>query len=166
METKDQQELNEISLESIGEIIKQEQAGAEGLNTALDDDMLTIDIEEPGSKNILTRISEGQYLPELCELCIDNLDAMNDEVTSLLSRQQNKLDGLYINYKVSKTYKMTKVEIGPYFESILNWIQHVRDRIRLRCFKMTLAQMVQIVKQAKNWSKIYTLCVLLRYLQI
>ena len=68
----------------------------------------------------------------------------------LFSRQKLPIDGLYINYKVSNTYKLTKIDISPYFDSLSNTIKLVKDRVRLRCFRMTATQMVDIMKLSKD----------------
>lgn len=73
-------------------------------------------------------ISEYYKLPELFELWIDYLDTENEQWISLFARHTQPIDGLYINYKVDDDYKRTKVWIDPYFDGLLNVIQHVKDR--------------------------------------
>jgi hypothetical protein len=114
---------------------------------------MTIDIAEEGTKEIVHKISEGNYLPDLFELWIDNIEPENEDVNSLLTSHRSKLDALYFNYNVSEDYKTNKVDINPYFEGILNCLDNVRDRVRLRCFKMTAQQMVKIFQTGKHLSK-------------
>ena len=130
MESAEAQDLREISLDTINMFIKEEQKDDEDttFQTALDEDMLTINFKEAHSFGIVKRISDGYYLPQLYELWIDYLNSDNDHLASLLQRNCFPIDGLYINYKVSHTYKIEKVNIGPYYEALLNMLQYVRDR--------------------------------------
>lgn len=151
---KKDEELKEISLDTINLFIRAEHEGSESeFRTTLDEDMLTIDLDEPKSRSILDKITTEGYLPELWELAIDHLDLENERIIRLFEQHRNKLDGLYLNYKVSKDYRFSKTDILPYLDSLMNIIPHVRDRLRLRWFKMNVAQMVQILKAAKHLSK-------------
>lgn len=93
-----------ISLESIAYFIKDEQKDMENPKTNIEEDMLAIDMEESHSRAILHRISADSILPDLYELDINHLDSHNEDLITLLSRHENKLDGLYFNYKASSSY--------------------------------------------------------------
>lgn len=104
-EQEEKIEYKPISLESIAYFIKDEQKDMQNPKTNIEEDMLTIDMEEPHSRAILHRISADNILPDLYELDINHLDTQNDDLVALLSRHENKLDGLYFNYKASSSYR-------------------------------------------------------------
>lgn len=146
--------LREISLETISYFIKEELGEDEPGETSLDEDMLTINLRESHSREILKKISDGYYLPTLCEFCIDNIEDGNEYLITLFKNTANTMDGLYINYKVNEAYQWAKIDIDPYFDALLSVIPHVRDRVKLRWFRMTLAQMVQIMLAGKHLNAI------------